>query len=311
MHREYKSLQQWLRSLKFEPYGFTFFEILDCTVQRLNEQNETFGEPLTIKKIEIIGASHWQPRWHPRPNTIVETVLQGRCLFISARTSPDMMKLYSYVQSTPLCEIRARKIWHIVICWQYLVHVAVSTESLAETVGSFLSQIDKSQPNLSITSIAWGAQLKALGIHGTGGEEGFHSMALNSHFACQGPEGWHVFNQAAIGANPKSTSHWRKPEVARNTRLTQAPMWVGEHLLDLVATSQVRLSKNLPLPWEFAVSPKEARDTRETVTAKRKHIAETARQQLEPDSLSSRLWQHLGVTRMVLPSHCRPGKRPR
>ena len=123
------------------------------------------------------------------------------------------MKLYSYVQSTPLCEIRARKIWHIVICWQYLVHVAVSTESLAETVGSFLSQIDKSQPNLSITSIAWGAQLKALGIHGTGGEEGFHSMALNSHFACQGPEGWHVFNQAAIGANPKSTSHWRKPEV--------------------------------------------------------------------------------------------------
>ena len=104
-----------------------------------------------------------------------------------------MMKLYGYVQRTALSEIRARKIWHINICWQYTVHAAVSTESLAETVGSFLTTIDRSQANLSIPHIAWGAQLKALGVRGTGGEEGFHSMALNTHFSCKGPEGWHLF----------------------------------------------------------------------------------------------------------------------
>ena len=300
-------MQQWLRSLKHEPYGFQFFEILDCTVQRLNEQNEIFGDLLVIKRLEIIGASHWQHRWHPRPNTVVETVLYGRCLFMSARTTPDMMKLYSYVQSTPLCEIRARKVWHVVLAWQYAVHVAVSTESLAETVGSFLGNIDGSNANLSVRSIAWGAQLKAAGIRGTGGEEGFLSMALNNHFAAQSPEGWHTFSK-----KPKEASHWRRADIQKNQRLEQAPMWVGEHLLDLIATNKMRLAKYLPLPWEFAVSEAEARDKGMKATAKRKHVEEIAKQQLEPESLSARLWNQLGVvTRHVLPSHDRPGKRPR
>ena len=309
LHREYKSLQQWMRSLKSEPYGYQFFEILDCTVQRLSEQDEAFGELLTIKKIEIIGASHWQHRWHPRPKTVVETALYGRCLFISARTSPDMMKLYSHVQSTPLCEIRARRVWHIVLCWQFTVHAAVSTESLAETVGSFLAHMNKSQANLSVRRTAWAAQLKALGIRGASGEEGFLSMALNNHFVCQSPEGWHLFpsNQS------NKSSHWRnrKANVQRDLRLQNAPVWIGEHLLDLCATRQVRLCKHLPLPWEFAVSATEARDTQQSATVKRKRVEESTRRQLEPESLSARLWQHLGVTRHVLPSHARPGRRPR
>ena len=146
-----------------------------------------------------------------------------------------------------------------------------------------------------------------MGLRGTGGEEGFLSMALNNHFACQSPEGWHLFPSS----QSNKSSHWRKANIQRNLRLEQAPVWIGEHLLDLVATSQVCLSKNLPLPWEFAVSATEARDKQQSATAKRKHVEESTRQQFEPASLSARLWQHLGVTRHVLPSHARPGRRPR
>ena len=49
LQQEYSSLQQWMRSLRSEPYGFEFFEILDCTVQRVNEQGDAVGELLTIK----------------------------------------------------------------------------------------------------------------------------------------------------------------------------------------------------------------------------------------------------------------------
>ena len=205
------------------------------------------------------------------------------------------------------CEIRARRVWHIVLWWRFTVHAAVSTESLAETVGSFLAQINRSQANLSVRRIALAAQWKALGIRGAGGEEGFLSMALNNHFVCQSPEGWHLFpsNQSS------KSSHWRKANIQRNLRLQNAPVWIGEHLLDLCATRQVRLCKHLPWPWEFAVSATEARDKQQSATVKRKRVEESTRRQLEPESLSARLWQHLGVTRHVLPSHARPGRRPR
>ena len=167
-----------------------------------------------------------------------------------------------------------------------------------------MGQIANSQSKLSVQRIAWGAQLKATGVHGTGGEEGFLSMALNNHFACQGPEGWHVFHKKP------STSHWRKADIERNVRSEQAPVWMGKHLLDLVATGQIRLCKNLPLPWEFAVSSVEARDKDSlSTTKKRKRIEESSKQQLEPDRLPSRLWQHLGVTRQALPAHARPGSK--
>ena len=138
-------------------------------------------------------------------------------------------------------------------------------------------------------------------MRGTGGEDGFLSMALNNHFACQGPEGWHVTTK-------QPSSHWRKTDIARNVRCSQAPAWMGEHLLDLVSTGQIRFCKNLPLPWEFTASRADAR-REDPSTKKRKRVDEFSKQQLELDTLSSRLWQHLGVTRQALPAHARPGSK--
>ena len=71
-------------------------------------------------------------------------------MFLSAKRSPDMMKMYSYVMTTSISEIRALNVWNIVVCWHYFVHVSISTESLAETVGSFLTALANSKPNQTV-----------------------------------------------------------------------------------------------------------------------------------------------------------------
>ncbi len=304
--REY--LRQWLRSLKTEPHGFEFFEVHDCTVQRVDDDNCRIGKPFVVKQADIVGASHWQHRWLPRPNTIIECFAGGRCVFLSARRSPDMMKMYSYVMTTSISEIRARKVWHIVVGWHYYMHVSVSTESLAETVGSFLVALEHSRINQSVRRLAWGTQLKALGIKGTGSEDGFLSMALNQHFGCQSPEGWHIRTRA------DKASHWRQADLKREVRLNKMPEWVRENLLDLIGTGRIRLCKSLPLPLEFVMNRKDAKHwhcQQQSLTAKRKRILESGEEQLEPRCLSENLWRQLKLTRQVLPSSARPGKHPR
>ena len=254
-------------------------------------------------------------------------------MFLSAKRSPDMMKMYSYVMTTSISEIRARNVWNIVVCWHYFVHVSISTESLAETVGSFLTALANSKPNQTVRRIAWGAQLKAVGVKGTGSEDGFLAMAMNGHFGCKGPEGWHIVcgtsvdkgkrskakAEPAIGGTPDigGTSvdkgkRWRHADLQREKRVNEMPEWVRENIFDLVRDGRMRLCKTLPMPAEFMLSKADARHCQqETVTAKRKHIDKEREKQLQPSALAESLWRHLNVSREALPSHARPGKRPR
>jgi len=82
--------------------------------------------------------------------------------------------------------------------------VSISTESLAETVGSFLTALANSKINQSVRRIAWGAQLKAVGVKGTGSEDGFLAMAMNGHFGCKGPEGWHIVCRTSVDKGKRS-----------------------------------------------------------------------------------------------------------
>ena len=120
------------------------------------------------------------------------------------------MKMYSYVMTTCISEIRARNVWNIVVGWHYYVHVAISTESLAETVGSFLTALEQSQINQTARRITWGAHLKSLGVKGTGSEDGFLAAAMNVHFGCSGPDGWHIRTRGA-----RKGSHWRRADWQR------------------------------------------------------------------------------------------------
>ena len=309
LENQHGFLRQWLRSLKSEPFGHEFFEVHSCVVQRVDDHNRPIGKPLEVKQVEIVGASHWHHRWTPKENTIIQCNKYGRCMFLSTRRSPDMMKMYSYVMTTSISEIRARNVWNIVVGWHYFVHASISTESLAETVGSFLTALANSKINQSVRRIAWGAQLKAVGVKGTGSEDGFLAMAMNEHFGCKGPEGWHI---RARGTSVDKGSHWRQADRQREKRVNEMPEWVRENILDLVRAGRMRLCKTLPMPAECMLSKADARHCQQdTVTAKRKHIDKEGEKQLQPSALAESLWRHLNLSRNALPSHARPGKRPR
>ena len=43
----------------------------------------------------------------------------GLCMFVKAERDVELKKVYAYVQSTPLGEIRARQLWNVVVAYQF------------------------------------------------------------------------------------------------------------------------------------------------------------------------------------------------
>ena len=228
-----------------------------------------------------------------------------------------MQRFYSFVMSTPLAEIRCRGVWHVVIAWHYFVHVSASSESLAESVGSVLAFMRRSNNNgkLSVKQIVWATQVRALGLRGMGGEEGILTMALNHHFKCNAPSGWHfqarrkrkphhggsVGGMSAFGDD----DCWQR--VLRGVDLSGKPEWFGTPLSDLIARRSIVLSSRLPRPETFVVPAAESREHRslsKTEQRKRKH--ELGDAMLEPKQLSNVLWKALKISPTSLPSHARP-----
>ena len=121
----------------------------------------------------------------------------GSIQILAAHTEPDLTKFYQYIMSTSVDEIRCREIWHIVVNFQYYVQTAISSEALAEAVGSFLAVTRRHNTNggMSVKRLVWSAQLRAHGLNGFGGEEGIMAYALNTHFQCKGPEDWHFVSK--------------------------------------------------------------------------------------------------------------------
>ena len=109
------------------------------------------------------------------------------------------MRLYQHIMTTELAEIRCRDVWHIVMAWHFYVHTSVSSESLAEAVGSYLAVTRRRNINgiLSMKHLVWSSKLRAFGLKGFGGEDGIMAYALNTHFQCSGPEGWHFVAKRA------------------------------------------------------------------------------------------------------------------
>ena len=114
--------------------------------------------------------------------------------------------------------------------------------------------------------LSWTTQVKAVGLRGHGSEDGFLCMALNTHFGCSGPEGWHVETKKARKAP------W-VADLQRENRVHKLPAWVQYHLDDLILSKQMRICKPLPCPEEFLLNMSEASHWRcQTLTAKRKHV---------------------------------------
>ena len=133
-------------------------------------------------------------------------------------------------------------------------------------------------------------------------------MALNAHFKCHGPEGWHlVRKKAANGAREKTLTQLRA-----EGRLLSQPKWVTSYLCDVVSCRAIRLCKNLPTIDSFIFSKiEQAENAQLGACAKRQRVEEKVESKYEPRHLSATLWKHLNITTTSLSKNIRPGVKPR
>jgi len=174
------------------PFGHEFFVPERFLAQALGLNGQPVGQRFFIPAGQV-DMSRWPHRFIPQLPVNAPTRKHGQVHILQVHRKPDLMKFYSYTMSTHLEEIRCRGIWHIVVGWQLYVHTAVSSESLAESVGSFLAVTRRHNitGNMAMKNLVWSSQLRAVGCKGFGGEQGLMAHALNIHFQCKGPEGWH------------------------------------------------------------------------------------------------------------------------
>ena len=191
--QQYNRLRLWLQSLTKAPFGHEFFKPISFLVRVASVHSQPLeARPfrLTADKIDM---SRWAHRYIPQLPARACTQRYGEVDLLEVQTEPDMLKFYQYTMATNLTEIRCRDLWYIVIAWQFYVHTVLSSESLAEGVGSFLAVTRRHNinGNMSMKHLVWSSQLRAIGLKGFGGEDGIMAYALNTHFQCSGPEGWH------------------------------------------------------------------------------------------------------------------------
>ena len=327
-HAQYQDFVSWVRTFPELPFGHEFFTIRSYTVQRCSPEGECLGEPFVVPREDLEDACRWQ-RWTPKRGTRVTSRGYGHCFFLSASREPDFAKVYAFVQSRPRAEIQARKLWNIVVAQQFTTHVSVTTESLAETVGSYLQAIQSKtyHKQFAHAPLAYRAMLRAVGVRGLGGEEHLMDAALSRHFQSTDPAHWKfttVASLAAVGACKPETA-LRAPVVpseqpealsatARHTlhrmavREQRLPEYATRSFFQLLKRDGVRFCKRLPHAESFVLSRAERLEADKLKPlAKRRKVEAAAAAQHEPQSLGDSVWSKVGLTTLSLPSYLRPG----
>ena len=301
---QYQRLSAWVRGIEHLPFGHEFFQLESLTLRKIDAEN-TFR--VTVKDVQ--DASRWPPRYIPGVGKSISTFKHGLCLVVAIQKKPDMSRFYQYIMASDFKEIQARGVWHVVYAWHFYVHASTSSESLAESVGSLLSGLRRQNVSHSLGTkrIAWGTQLKAAGLRGTGGEDGIMAMALNIHFDSRGPEGWHF-----VSKNPADGGKTSLVQIRAQARLSSQPAWVASYLTEAVRRRNMVLCKHLPRAQHFFVDSHEKRShEQKSGYSKRQRVAELSERAYEPKQLSETLWRHLGINPQSLSHNLRPGLKPR
>ena len=159
-----------------------------------------------------------------------------------------------------------------------------------------------------IEHIVWSSKLRALGLKGFGGEDGIMAYALNTHFQCEGPEGWHF---ARTRANPNDAM--AAIQMHNEVRLLTKPQWIPLYLYDLITFKSINLCKQLPRPEAALLASRWRPAAWEQLkpTAKRQKIEEAAEDQYNPTGMHDGLFRQLRIDTKSLPNCLRPGKYPR
>ena len=193
---EYLELCRWTRSFASLPDGGGFFVLTSvwlapCDASGAVTQPVFRCDNPKLDARGCFGRFADQLRCRPRVGLIVE--YNGRRVkVLELCRRPDMSKVYMHVMTTTLPEIRARKIWFAVRVFHRVTHMSVTTEALAEHAGSILRYMEhKSKSQAQIGKFIWAARLRMAGLQGLGGEDAILAAALNVHFGCSDPQGWH------------------------------------------------------------------------------------------------------------------------
>ncbi len=157
---QFERLRQWVQSSRQFPYGHEFSEPHSLTIRRVGVDDEPFGDPFEVARRDIVEASRWPHRFVPELPVTVLLRSHGQCLLEAVSRRHDMIRVYSRLCSTSLYECRCRGIWHIVAAWHFAVHASTSSESLAESVGSFLEVSRRHNLNgkLATKRVVWSIQ---------------------------------------------------------------------------------------------------------------------------------------------------------
>ena len=133
------------------------------------------------------------------------------------------------------------------------------------------------------------------------------AYALNTHFQCTGPEGWHFV------AKRVKENKWCAAQVHNEVRLLSKPQWFQTYIFDLVTTGALTLCKPVPQPQRAVLSSSTVTASRWqqlTTYGRRQKLSEEAENQYNPKRMNDKLFTQLKITTLSLPSCLRPGKTP-
>ena len=316
---QYRKFREWVYGFRRLPYAGEFFKVDRYKVQKVDEQGIAHGLPWIASVAYIREAGHWQHHI-PRPGTRAHSKQHWKCIIIEALSKPILTKVYKYILSTPLAEVRSLGIWNIVVAFHRCVHIGRPSESLAETVGSILNRMEAqwsgSHP-MGTHFIVNAAMARIAGLRGVGGEEGVLTTALNMHFRCNGPEGWHFLQRG----RPLATgAAGRKAELKNEVRRSKLPPWVDTLVRDLCRKRELCLVKPLPSKLKMALNFHANDEDDEagtsaigdkTAGAARRDLVAVGKRAYEPQIMPGDVFRKLNITVLSLPAHLRPGNGAR
>ena len=133
------------------------------------------------------------------------------------------------------------------------------------------------------------------------------AYALNTHFQCKGPEGWH-FVSKHVEEKKKCAA-----QLSNEVRLLSKPKWIQTYVIHLINTGALTLCKKLPQPEHAVLSSENMRASRWqqlSTYGKRQKLSQEAEVQYNPKHMNDPLFTQLEITTLSLPSCLRPGKNP-
>ena len=228
----------------------------------------------------------------------VPSILEGT--LVGIRKAPDEAKLYKIVMTSDYCSIHEAEVWHITRLWHRVYMLGVTTEQLAEMVGSLLTKQVRARlgrkPRLG--DVIGAVRLRSSGIWGDGCADGFLRRCLDLFFSSRDDE-WH-FNVSEKQLSRRKQK-WPLGMLGPSPALHHLRLAWGRRYPFSWLREQLRTAFNNSARRQLFATDFPGHSPRATFPMwpsrnARNAAGELAVRQAEPDMVDERIWQQLPVT---------------